>query len=68
MPVCNRKKCFVIIDDKKPKDHLYLKSDLGKSIQIQTLEKEATILLKKCQDLSRHQNFPKYGFDQNSDK
>ena len=53
---------------KKTYEHLDLKSDLAKNIQAQTLEKVATILLKKCQDLSHHHSFPKYGFDQNSDK
>ena len=33
MPVCNRKKCFVIIDDKKTYEHLDLKSDLVKKYQ-----------------------------------
>ena len=53
---------------KKPRIISISKVTLEKSIQVQTLEKVATILLKKCLDLSHHQNFPKYGFDQNSDK
>ena len=53
---------------KKPTNISISKVTLQKNIKVQTLEKVATILPKKCQDLSHHQSFPKYGFDQNSDK